>query len=108
LDNHYLDNVSTDVADPYYVILIEVSYPYYGILMAVAYYEILVMAALSSEEILIVSVPTLDGHQRNVILQSEVHLKLIFLSSEKALMAAHFPFEQVHVERTMKIVALPL
>jgi hypothetical protein len=35
-------------------------------------------------------------------------LKLIFLSLEKALMAAHFPFEKVHVEKTMKIVALPL
>jgi hypothetical protein len=76
--------------------------------MAVAYYEILVTAALSSEEILIVSVLTLDGHKKTLILQSEVHLKLIFVSLEKALMAAHLPFEQVHVEKTMKIVALPL
>jgi hypothetical protein len=74
--------------------------------MAVAYYEILLTAALSSEEILIVSDLTMDGHQKTVIWQSEVHLKLIFLSSEKALMAAHLPFEQVHVEKTMKIVVL--
>ena len=71
------------VADPYHVILMDVSGPCYGILMAVPYYEILVVtAALSSEEILNVLVLTLDGHQRTVIWQSEIHLKLIFLSSE--------------------------
>jgi hypothetical protein len=71
-----------EVANPYHVIPMDVSGPCYGILMAVPYYEILVKAALSSEEILNVLVLTLDGHQRTVIWQSEIHLKLIFLSSE--------------------------
>lgn len=74
-------------------VLMAVVDPYCGILMAVAYYENLVAAAQSSEEILIVFVLTLDGLQRTVILKSEVHLKLIFPSMEKALMATHLPFE---------------